>query len=52
LKFVFRHFPLATMHPLAVEAAVAAEAAASHLIFASIFRIVKSAPSNNIFIYS
>lgn len=28
IRFVFRHFPLLTLHPLALEAAVAAEAAA------------------------
>ena len=28
LKFIFRHFPLPSLHPLALEAAVASEAAA------------------------
>jgi protein-disulfide isomerase len=33
LVFVFRHFPLAELHPFALSAAVAAEAAAVHGLF-------------------
>ncbi len=33
LKFVFRHYPLLTLHPLSLDAAVACEAAASQGMF-------------------